>query len=66
MARDFSKTPISFREGLVIVAIFLVIFGAILKLLFLFYIGIFIILVLIIERALGLVFNPGKSKVNFE
>jgi hypothetical protein len=61
MARDFSKTPISLREGLVIVAIFLVIFGGILQIFWLFYIGIFVILALIIERAISLLFYPGKS-----
>jgi hypothetical protein len=64
MANRLSLSPISFREALVIVSLFMVIFGALLKWLVMFYFGVFIILLLIIERSLGVVFNPGKSKVN--
>lgn len=66
MANRLSSSPISFREALVIISIFVMIFGALFKLMFVFYIGLFIIIVLIIERSLGIVFNPGKSKVNLD
>jgi hypothetical protein len=66
MANRVGLFPISFREALVIVAISLIIFGAILKWLIIFYFGLFIIIALIIERILGIVFNPGKSNVNLE
>ncbi len=66
MARDFNKVPISLREGLVIIAIFVIIFCALFKFTVGFYLGIFIIIILIIERFFGNVFNPGKTKVNLE
>ena len=57
-----TNLPISVREIILIIAIFAVIFGFLLRLIALFYFGVFLIILLIVERFFGVILYPGRSR----
>jgi len=61
MANRNSGFPITINELLFIIAIFLVAFGGILGSIILFYLGLFILGVLVVQKFLKVIFNPVSS-----
>jgi hypothetical protein len=67
MANKIQGFPITINQLLFIIAIFLIAFGGILGSLILFYLGIFLLVVLIIEKFFHIIFNPaGKPKALYD
>ena len=67
MAKRNPNFPITINELLFIIAIFLVAFGGILSSVILFYLGIFLLGVLVVEKFFHVIFNPaGRPKALYE
>ena len=59
MAQRNPDFPITMNELFFIISIFLIAFGGILNSVVLLYLGLFIMAILIIEKLLKVLFNPG-------
>jgi hypothetical protein len=64
MAQRNPDFPITMNELFFIISIFLIAFGGILNSIVLLYLGIFIMAVLIIEKLLKVLFNPGGKPLD--
>lgn len=61
--KQHKPAPITFRETLVIITLFMIVFGLIFSgLIALFYVGIIVLILLIFERIIGVLFYPRNSK----